>query len=105
MQTTREQALALLAQMSPDELAALNAPVRRIVRKKTLSEKYRAIAISVPPELESVLQHLCEEHRLTMSALIRMLVKLGLPALTGKHVHELLEDTERVSNVTVTLGG
>lgn len=85
-----------LAELSEDDRNVVLQAIRMQLREPV------TIASKVEAALHAALRELATELDTSMSALIRDLILLALPVLTGKHVHELVEDTDRNSNVSVT---
>jgi hypothetical protein len=65
------------------------------------TEQLVHISARVSVERAKLLRKLAAERDISVAQLCTQLITLGLPALTGKHVHELLE-TSSNGHVTVT---
>lgn len=88
--------LAMAKQLSEEELRDIFTPkeLKRHSGRPKLSNKLEMTSIPLSRETIELMKKLASERGMRLGELGRQLILLGLPALTGQSVYELLEDVE-----------
>jgi hypothetical protein len=87
----REQTLEMLKELSAQDKKVVWRRIVPLGRPKR-AEPLEHISARVTAPMAQLLRKLAEDRNTSVAQLCAELIKLGLPALTGQHVHELLEE-------------